>query len=173
MNEEHINEIARKHAELIEQDNASPSANVPTVMGRIAQALRSMLPPPGSVLTADGSVLEAAFDQRVAQTHGRSNDGQWYNVPIFFPYPAAQAELKAANDNAEFIVAHLHQVVRLLREEVKYSRVHLIREEHPDGGTVAPFYSLNTHGTQADDCNYADARAAVDDAKALADPVIP
>jgi len=85
----------------------------------------------------------------------------------------AQAELKAANDNAEFIVAHLHQVVRLLREEVKYSRVHLIREEHPDGGTVAPFYSLNTHGTQADDCNYADARAAVDDAKALADPVIP
>lgn len=83
------------------------------------------------------------------------------------------AEIKAANDNAEFIVAHLHQVVRLLREEVKYSRVHLIREEHPDGGTVAPFYSLNTHGTQADDCNYADARAAVDDAKALADPVIP
>lgn len=86
---------------------------------------------------------------------------------------ARYAELESECIDQSGRVAHLHQVVRLLREEVKYSRVHLIREEHPDGGTVAPFYSLNTHGTQADDCNYADARAAVDDAKALADPVIP
>jgi len=69
-------------------------------------------------------------------------------------------------------VAHLYRVVRLLREEVSQARIQIIREDHPDGGSVADFYSLNTHSTQADDCNYAAARAAVDDAKALTDPTI-
>jgi len=83
------------------------------------------------------------------------------------------AELESECIDQSGRVAHLQRVVKLLREEVNCSRVNLIREEHPNGGTVAPFYSLNTHGTQADDCNYADARAAVDDAKALTDPVLP
>jgi len=89
MNEE---AIKAKAEQVLKQSGLNPdSTRFPYIVADVAAAMLSMLPPPGSVLTADGSVLEAAFDQRVAQTHGRSNDGQWYNVPIFFPYPAAQA----------------------------------------------------------------------------------
>lgn len=82
-------------------------------------------------------------------------------------------ELEAECIDQSGRVAHLYQVVSLLREEVRQARIQIVREDHPDGGSVADFYNLNTHSTQADDCNYAAARAAVDDAKAITDPVLP
>ena len=59
-------------------------------------ACRRFAAPEGHVLTDDGVVRVWALDQREAQTHGCCNDGQWYNVPVFFTYPSSPSTPKGA-----------------------------------------------------------------------------
>lgn len=68
-------------------------------------------------------------------------------------------QLRTANAR----IAELEEAGRVLAEEVAESRVHLVRATHPDTEAPpnCPYFELNTHARQYDDCNMADARRDV------------
>lgn len=74
----------------------------------------------------------------------------------------AMHDLIHAHDKLFVRATEAEATIDVLAEEVRQSRVQIVRAEHPDGGTVADFYELNTAAKQSDDCNYAAARAQTD-----------
>lgn len=76
--------------------------------------------------------------------------------------PFCEHDFSEASKQKDAELLALRETVRVLGEECKYSREHLVSAPHPDTDAppTCPYFELNTLATQADDCNIADARAA-------------
>lgn len=90
-------------------------------------------------------------------------------VPFVEPDAGAEETMKAmhdlihAHDKLLIRATEAEETIDVLAEEVRQSRIQIVRAEHPDGGTVADYYELNTAAKQSDDCNYAAARSQTDE----------